>query len=61
MYAVHGNTKFYKGDSSVDSNDMDRVAIHWKLLSEGFMLYSLLEMKQRYLVEGIYILWYEYL
>ena len=56
MYAVHGNTKFYKGDSSVDSNDMDRVAIHQKRLSEGFMLYSLLEMKQRYLIEGIYIL-----
>ena len=56
MYAVHGNTKFYKGDSLVDSNDMERVAIHQKRLSEGFMLYSLLEMKQRYLIEGIYIL-----
>ena len=44
------------GDSSVDSNDMDRVAIHQKRLSESFMLYSLLEMKQRYLIEGIYIL-----
>ena len=56
MYAVHNNTKFYKGDSSLDKNDMDRVTIHQKRLSEGFMLYSLLEMKQRYLIEGIYII-----
>ena len=41
-------------DNEIEDVDQDRAMVHRKRLTEGFFVYSLLEIKQRYHIEGTF-------